>query len=94
MAAGEGEGGAPKPSSKVDTTSEQQPATTDDEKTNNNNNNDSSNIEFVNYEDESQLEAVMNLVLQDLSEPYSSKFAACIEYFAFVCVYVLQHGSL
>lgn len=32
-------------------------------------------IEFVNYEDESQLEAVMTLVGQDLSEPYSSKSA-------------------
>ena len=29
-------------------------------------------IEFVDYVDESQLEHVMKLVLQDLSEPYSS----------------------
>jgi hypothetical protein len=32
-----------------------------------------SNVEFVNYKDESQLADVMELVLQDLSEPYSSK---------------------
>ena len=30
-------------------------------------------IRFVDYPDESQLEAVMNLVGRDLSEPYSSK---------------------
>lgn len=30
------------------------------------------NIEFKDYKDESQLEHVMKLVLQDLSEPYSS----------------------
>jgi hypothetical protein len=29
-------------------------------------------IEFVNYENEAQLEHVMNLVTKDLSEPYSS----------------------
>lgn len=33
------------------------------------------NIEFVDYKDESQLEDVMNLVIQDLSEPYSSKLS-------------------
>jgi hypothetical protein len=31
-------------------------------------------IEFVNYEDESQLESVMELVGRDLSEPYSSEY--------------------
>ena len=31
-------------------------------------------IRFVDYPDESQLEAVMNLVGRDLSEPYSSTF--------------------
>lgn len=31
-----------------------------------------SKIEFKDYKDESQLEHVMKLVLQDLSEPYSS----------------------
>ena len=31
-------------------------------------------IRFVDYPDESQLEAVMNLVGRDLSEPYSSKY--------------------
>ena len=34
----------------------------------------SEDIEFVDYEDETQLEHVMKLVIQDLSEPYSSKF--------------------
>jgi hypothetical protein len=32
------------------------------------------NIEFVDYQDESQLPAVMSLVGRDLSEPYSSTF--------------------
>ena len=32
-------------------------------------------IEFQDYKDESQLEHVMKLVLQDLSEPYSSKLS-------------------
>ena len=31
-------------------------------------------IEFVNYTNEEQLDDVMRLVSQDLSEPYSSKF--------------------
>ena len=31
-------------------------------------------IEFVNYVDEEQLDDVMRLVGQDLSEPYSSEF--------------------
>ena len=31
-------------------------------------------IEFVNYVDEGQLDDVMRLVGQDLSEPYSSEF--------------------
>lgn len=35
---------------------------------------DSSSISFVDYQDESQLDAVMALVGRDLSEPYSSKF--------------------
>lgn len=30
-------------------------------------------IEFVDYQDESQLESVMELVGRDLSEPYSSE---------------------
>lgn len=34
----------------------------------------STRIDFFDYEDESQLPAVMKLVGQDLSEPYSSKF--------------------
>jgi hypothetical protein len=32
-------------------------------------------IRFVDYPDESQLDAVMNLVGRDLSEPYSSKLS-------------------
>lgn len=35
--------------------------------------NDDTSIEFQVYQDESQLGEVMKLVLQDLSEPYSSK---------------------
>ena len=35
---------------------------------------DDSSISFVDYQDESQLDAVMALVGRDLSEPYSSKF--------------------
>ena len=35
-------------------------------------------IRFVDYPDESQLEAVMNLVGRDLSEPYSSKFVRAV----------------
>lgn len=35
-------------------------------------------IRFVDYPDESQLEAVMNLVGRDLSEPYSSKWRLCM----------------
>ena len=31
-------------------------------------------IEFVNYTNEEQLDDVMRLVSQDLSEPYSSKY--------------------
>ena len=30
-------------------------------------------VEYVDYENEAQLEHVMNLVTKDLSEPYSSK---------------------
>jgi 2-hydroxy-3-keto-5-methylthiopentenyl-1-phosphate phosphatase len=33
---------------------------------------DDDEIEFIDYVDESQLEHVMKLVIQDLSEPYSS----------------------
>jgi hypothetical protein len=43
-----------------------------------------SDVEFVNYEDESQLAAVMELVLQDLSEPYSSKLNAAKLLFCFL----------
>ena len=32
-----------------------------------------SGVEFVDYRDESRIEDVMNLVYEDLSEPYSSK---------------------
>jgi hypothetical protein len=31
-------------------------------------------IEFIDYHDESQIDAVMSLVGRDLSEPYSSTF--------------------
>jgi hypothetical protein len=31
-------------------------------------------IEFIDYRDESQIDAVMSLVGRDLSEPYSSTF--------------------
>ena len=48
----------------------------------------SNNIEFVNYEDESQLADVMNLVLQDLSEPYSSKLLSGGIGHNFVCYFL------
>ena len=35
-------------------------------------------IEFVNYVNEEQLDDVMRLVGQDLSEPYSSEFLAWV----------------
>ena len=40
-------------------------------------------IEFVDYVDESQLEHVMKLVLQDLSEPYSSKSVSSFRFLSF-----------
>lgn len=41
-----------------------------------------STIEFQDYLDESQLDAVMQLVTQDLSEPYSSTYPQSIVQFA------------
>ena len=43
-------------------------------------------IEFVNYVNEEQLEDVMRLVGQDLSEPYSGKFNVKIrKYVLYMC---------
>ncbi len=49
-------------------------------------------IEFIDYRDESQIDAVMSLVGRDLSEPYSSTFLLVV--FQNMCNIWFTHFTL